>query len=131
MKGNVLEANQLGTSRSSVGQSPRTKNPAPFLLKTFDLVEQGDGDEEEYGKQKIVSWNGDGTGLIVWSPAEFSELMLPRFFKHNNFSSFIRQLNTYVSTTDIIVLCYFMTSMFRYLHIFFQHKLFEGQRFCF
>lgn len=104
MGGNVLEAYQLGVSSSSAGQSPRIKNPAPFLSKTFDLVEQGDGDqdvEEEYGKKKIVSWNADGTGFIVWSPAEFSELMLPRFFKHNNFSSFIRQLNTYVSITAI------------------------------
>ncbi|GAY34491.1 hypothetical protein CUMW_011740 [Citrus unshiu] len=88
-----LELNNEGTStNSSTSQSsPRTKNPAPFLCKTYDLLQERDDD----GNKKIVSWNAQGDGFVVWSPAEFSELMLPKYFKHNNFSSFIRQLNTY------------------------------------
>lgn len=75
-----------------IGRSLRTKCPAPFLLKTYDLLE-----EQEEENNKVVSWNGEGSGFVVWCPAEFSEHMLPKYFKHNNFSSFVRQLNTYVS----------------------------------
>lgn len=90
-------------SREIGPESSRMKSPAPFLLKTYGLLE----DEEEKGQrkkcqesgsddeQRVVSWNREGTGFVVWSPAEFSELTLPKYFKHNNFSSFIRQLNTY------------------------------------
>ncbi|KAL3627759.1 hypothetical protein CASFOL_029122 [Castilleja foliolosa] len=69
----------------------KNNSPAPFLLKTYDLLEES-GDD---GQIRIVSWNIEGNGFVVWDPAEFSELMLPNYFKHNNFSSFIRQLNTY------------------------------------
>ncbi|XP_050380404.1 heat stress transcription factor A-3 [Argentina anserina] len=60
----------------------------PFLSKTFDLVDDPSLD-------LIISWGSAGTSFVVWDPVEFSRLVLPRNFKHNNFSSFVRQLNTY------------------------------------
>ncbi|KAJ4950622.1 hypothetical protein NE237_027454 [Protea cynaroides] len=43
----------------------------------------------------VISWNEDGSTFIVWRPAEFARDLLPKYFKHSNFSSFVRQLNTY------------------------------------
>ncbi|KAI9396012.1 hypothetical protein POPTR_004G062300v4 [Populus trichocarpa] len=60
----------------------------PFLAKTYEMVDDPSTDP-------IVSWSQSNKSFTVWDPPEFARDLLPRFFKHNNFSSFIRQLNTY------------------------------------
>ncbi|XP_047051192.1 heat stress transcription factor B-2b-like [Lolium rigidum] len=62
--------------------------PTPFLNKTYQLVDDPAVDD-------VISWNHDGSTFVVWRPAEFARDLLPKYFKHNNFSSFVRQLNTY------------------------------------
>jgi hypothetical protein len=42
-----------------------------------------------------VSWSEDGSEFIIYNTNEFSEKILPLYFKHSNFASFIRQLNMY------------------------------------
>ncbi|KAL5546324.1 hypothetical protein UlMin_006011 [Ulmus minor] len=66
----------------------RKSTPPPFLLKTYMLVEDPSTDD-------VVSWNADGSAFVVWQPPEFARDLLPTLFKHSNFSSFVRQLNTY------------------------------------
>lgn len=72
---------------STAGDSARSV-PTPFLTKTYQLVDDPAVDE-------IISWSEDGSAFVVWNPIEFARDLLPKYFKHNNFSSFVRQLNTY------------------------------------
>ncbi|KAK4418315.1 Heat stress transcription factor A-2b [Sesamum alatum] len=62
--------------------------PPPFLTKTYEMV-------DDYSTDRIVSWSRGGHSFVVWDPHAFSTTVLSRYFKHNNFSSFVRQLNTY------------------------------------
>ncbi|KAF3436247.1 hypothetical protein FNV43_RR23339 [Rhamnella rubrinervis] len=62
--------------------------PPPFLTKTYEMV-------DDPATNHIVSWSRGGSSFVVWDPHSFAMNLLPRYFKHNNFSSFVRQLNTY------------------------------------
>lgn len=42
----------------------------------------------------LISWSNNGQSFIIIDPAKFSQ-ELSKYFKHNNLSSFIRQLNMY------------------------------------
>ncbi|XP_011082962.1 heat stress transcription factor A-4b-like [Sesamum indicum] len=70
------------------GSNGSSNSPAPFLLKTYEMV-------DDPLTNPIVSWSHTGHSFVVWNPPEFAGELLPKYFKHNNFSSFIRQLNTY------------------------------------
>ncbi|CAN8062021.1 unnamed protein product [Agarophyton chilense] len=69
-------------------QALPTQTP-PFLTKLYQLV-------SDPSTHALVSWTDDkGLSFTVHKPSEFGRDILPKYFKHNNFSSFVRQLNQY------------------------------------
>ena len=59
-----------------------------FLLKLYQILEN-----ESY--KDIIHWTEDGKYFIISNLHDFTENILPKYYKHNNYSSFIRQLNMY------------------------------------
>ncbi|KAG0054553.1 kinase-regulated stress-responsive transcription factor skn7 [Gryganskiella cystojenkinii] len=68
-----------------------------FVKKLYRMLEEKEHD-------RIVCWGKSGETFVVREPNEFAKAILPRHFKHNNFASFVRQLNKYdfhkIKTTE-------------------------------
>jgi len=43
----------------------------------------------------VASWSDNGETFVVKQPSIFETKIIPQFFKHSKFSSFVRQLNFY------------------------------------
>lgn len=59
-----------------------------FLQKTFEML-------SDDSLSDTISWTPSGESFELRNLTEFSEQILPKFFKHNNLASFVRQLNMY------------------------------------
>ncbi|KAG3107314.1 hypothetical protein PI124_g12750 [Phytophthora idaei] len=59
-----------------------------FLSKTYEIFSM-----PEFSH--VCGWNANGDTIIVSQLEAFVAMVLPRFFKHRNFPSFVRQLNLY------------------------------------
>lgn len=77
----VASTSPLGAKRR------RSDDPPMFLEKTYDMLENC--------APEIACWSAGGDSFIVKKPLEFAETIIPVYFKHKNFSSFVRQLNFY------------------------------------
>ena len=76
------------TSEFHIGKYKKKSEYPNFLLKLYQILEN-----KEY--KDIIEWGDDGKFFIVKNLHDFTENILPKYYKHNNYSSFIRQLNMY------------------------------------
>lgn len=98
---NTPSLNKVYNTRKRTGQEvvAETSSPSPpsvnnkpvvipgFVSKLYRMVNES--------TSNLIKWGIEGNTFIVTSPEDFSRQVLPLFFKHNNFSSFVRQLNMY------------------------------------
>lgn len=47
------------------------------------------------GNEKYIKWDEGSNAIIIPNKEKFTEKVLPKRFNHKNFSSFVRQLNSY------------------------------------
>uniref|UniRef100_A0A6J0TUH3 Heat shock factor protein 2 isoform X1 n=1 Tax=Pogona vitticeps TaxID=103695 RepID=A0A6J0TUH3_9SAUR len=59
-----------------------------FLTKLWTLV--GDAPSNQ-----LITWSQNGQSFLVLDEQRFAKEILPKYFKHNNMASFVRQLNMY------------------------------------
>ncbi|KAF5907657.1 heat shock factor protein 4, partial [Clarias magur] len=65
-----------------------TNNVPAFLTKLWTLVEDPETNH-------LICWSATGTSFHVFDQGRFAKEVLPKYFKHNNMASFVRQLNMY------------------------------------
>ncbi|KAG7589340.1 Heat shock factor (HSF)-type DNA-binding [Arabidopsis suecica] len=71
------------------GDGSSSSSVAPFLRKCYEMVDDSSTDS-------IISWSTSAdNSFVILDTNVFSVQLLPKYFKHSNFSSFIRQLNIY------------------------------------
>ncbi|KAI8144994.1 hypothetical protein BJV82DRAFT_604446 [Fennellomyces sp. T-0311] len=63
-------------------------NMASFPSKLFNMLNDPTTND-------LICWTESGTSFLITDPAELAKRVLPRYFKHDRYSSFVRQLNTY------------------------------------
>ena len=68
--------------------SPGPKHQAAFVSKLYQMVSDPTTDH-------LIRWGPNGDSFVVLKPEDFAKGLCSLFFKHNNWQSFVRQLNMY------------------------------------
>ena len=80
-----MKSNMLGKKRKFKKIS---KAEPSFLVKLYKIL-----NENEYNP--YIHWSTDGKSIIISDSNGLTKKVLPKFYNHHNFASFVRQLNMY------------------------------------
>ena len=69
-------------------EDEKPKQLYKFISKLIEILENDE-------ITNIISWSDDETVIEIYDEKKFIDQILPKYFKHNSMSNFIRQLNMY------------------------------------
>ena len=73
----------------------KSKNIPAFLQKITDILNVVCFFIQEPKNGIALEWAPNGVGFIILNEEILIKHVLPKYFKHSNYSSFIRQVNDY------------------------------------
>lgn len=90
---NTSSISQLGEDNNTAAQINARrihmqKNRPAFVNKIWSMI-------NDPANQTLIKWMPDGESFYVENREQFVHDVLPKYFKHSNFASFVRQLNMY------------------------------------
>lgn len=83
----LAELQQRALIAKREAQAKRRQIP-PFVQKLSSFLDESKNTD-------LIRWSDDGNSFIVLDEDEFARTLIPELFKHNNYASFVRQLNMY------------------------------------
>ncbi|KAI1766430.1 hypothetical protein GGR53DRAFT_518974 [Hypoxylon sp. FL1150] len=81
----VLEEKAQRAKRDALA---KRKQIPPFVQKLNSFLEESKNTD-------LIRWSEKGDSFVVLDEDEFAKTLIPELFKHNNYASFVRQLNMY------------------------------------
>ena len=84
----VVSDEDIFEINSSLSQPTLPKGLPGFICKLYKMA-------SDSRLRHLICWSEKGNSFVISNPDIFSKEVLPLYCKHNNFSSFIRQLNMY------------------------------------
>ena len=65
-----------------------------FLFKLYNIVQVliNRSLKQNPSYDKIIKWSGEGDFFTIVDLPEFCDTILPKYYRHNNYASFVRQV---------------------------------------
>jgi len=79
--------NNIAKEKNDINKSGITHS-SRFLMQLYQIL-------EDKNNEKIIHWGNDGKYFIIENLYDFTEKILPKYYNHSNYASFVRQLNKY------------------------------------
>lgn len=82
-----LAEKAAAAKRDALSKRPPKQIP-PFIQKLSSFLDNNSNED-------LIRWSLSGDSFIVLDEEHFANKLIPELFKHNNYASFVRQLNMY------------------------------------